>query len=85
MTCFIMTPAMPSHVSADSFRRRPHDEKRYGPSRAWKRKGRTQHGNGSEAPLVRIVTECACGHGSNRVMGLAYNVNRAKTGDWPGG
>ena len=33
---------------------------------------------------MRIVTERACGHGSNHVIGLAYNVNRAKTGDWLG-
>jgi hypothetical protein len=59
--------------------------RRYGPSRTLERSGRTQHGNGSEAPLARIVTECACGHGSNRVIELAYNVNQANTGDWRGG
>jgi hypothetical protein len=59
--------------------------RRCGPSRTLERSGRTQHGNGSEAPLARIVTECACGHGSNRVIELAYNLNQANTGDWRGG
>jgi len=57
-----------------------------GPSRTLERRGALSTGISSEAPLARIVAECAvCGHGSNHLTALAYNVNHVNTGDSNGG